>query len=63
MVQVTDLTKLLTMNVTMTKWLNSGCDLGKDLRAKREISKLVKHKEYRVLLCVLILLESTWGNY
>ena len=40
----------------MTKWLNSGCDLGKDLRAKREISKLVKRKEYRVLLHVLILL-------
>ena len=43
--------------VTTLKRLSSGCNLGKDLRAREEESKLVKRKEYSSITTLLIDVE------
>ena len=44
--------------------LGSGCNLGKDLREERGIDQLVKHKEYRIVstLYILVVYEESIGN-
>ena len=44
--------------------LSSGCNLGKDLREERGVDQLVKHKEYKIvsMLYILVVHKESIGN-